>query len=168
MRTAFAASTLAISLALAPATIAKPKNQKQTTTQQSGAVSGGTSGGIDGRNVSVSTSGQGYYTTSPTGTTGTGVSGTADANAYNGTVTTKVDAQTEEERARLKAMATARTEDERARSRTMTKVGPNQVVRSRTTSTYKEKGSPTVRDTVTSITCADGRVVQKSIDCRTQ
>ena len=150
----FTASTLALSLALSPAAMAKPKKQAQNQAEQTTTVSGGTSGGVTGRNVSATTSGTGYLMTGP-GAQGAGVSGTADATAVDGTVNTRIDGRTTEERARLKATATARTEDERARSRTQTMVSPNDTIRSRTTSMYKAQGEKPVKETTTTIVCAD-------------
>src|SRR3712207_3723806 len=159
------ASTLALSLAVSPPAIAKPKQQNQP--QQTTTASGGTSGGVTGRNVSASTSGTGYLMTGP-GAQGAGVSGTADATAVDGTVNTRIDGTTTEERARLKATATARTDDERARSRTQTLVSPNDTIRSRTTSMYKAQGEKPVKETTTTIVCADGRVVDKMAGCRSR
>ena len=156
---ALTASAVALSLAFAPATLAKPKNQQPTSTTQ--ATPGGTSGTVEGRNVSVGTSGSGYSTG-----TGTGVAGTADATAVNGQASTDVTYRANDRTARLRANATAQTEDERARSRTMTNVRPNQTVRSTTTNMYKADGERMVRDRVTTITCADGRVVDKMAGCR--
>ena len=160
---ALTASTLALSLAISPATMAKPKQQSQP--QQTTTVCGGTSGGVQGRNVTANTSGTGYLMTGP-GAQGAGVSGTADATAVDGTVTTRVDGRSTEDRARLKATATAQTEEERARSRTQTMVSPNQTIRSRTTSMYKADGEKPVRESTTTIVCADGRVVDKMAGCR--
>ena len=168
LRTALTASTIALSLACAPATLAKPKKVKQQQPTTSQTVSGGTAGGVEGRNVSASTSGTGYMTIGPTGLEGTRVTGTADARAEDGTVTTRIDANATEKRARQRATATARTDDERARSRTQTMVMPNQTIRSRTTSTYKTQGEKPVRESVTTIVCPDGTVVEKMAGCKTQ
>ena len=125
---AFAASTLAIS-ALTAATAQ--------------VVSGGTQGGVQGKDVSASTCGYGE-----TDTNGVLVGGCADAEARNGgTADTNTRARTNE---RMGSTAVARDEDERARSRTMTKVRQGEVVRSRTTSMYKQKGERPVREVVTS------------------
>ena len=133
---ALAASMLALGLTL-PATA-------QVTT--------GTAGGIDGRDVSVGTSGQGT-----TDGTSIGVSGTADAEARNGgTVNTDVRAQTNDRRAMQRSTAVARDEDERARSRTHTVVRQGEVVRSRTSTMYKERGEPPVRETISSRATPDG------------
>ena len=104
--------------------------------------------------------------TRPGGLQGTGVSGDAAAVAEGGTATTDIDAKANERRAMMRATAQARTEDERARSRTRTTVTPNDVIRSRTTSTYKTQGEKPVRETVTTAVCSDGRKVEKVSDCR--
>ena len=107
-------------------------------------VSGGTSGGVDGRDVSASTCGNGT-----TDGNSVGVSGCADAEARNGgTAATSTDAKANERRAMQRSSAIARDEDERARSRTRTVVRQGEVVRSRTTSMYKERGAPPVRESV--------------------
>ncbi len=166
LRAALTTSAIALSLACAPATLAKPKKDQQQQPTSTSTVSGGTSGSVQGRNVSAGTSGTGYLITGPNGTQGTGVSGTADATAEDGTVTTRVDGRSNEQRAMQRSSATARTDDERARSRTRTMVTPNDVIRSRTTSTYKARGEKPVRETVSTITCADGRVVEKVKGCK--
>ncbi len=132
MKAALAASTLALaSLGLAPA---------------GAQVTGGTQGGVTGQDVSASTCGYGQ-----TDTNGVAVGGCADAEARNGgTVDTNTRAKTNERMGMQRSVATARDEDERARSRTMTKVRQGEVVRSRTTSMYKQKGERPVREVVTS------------------
>lgn len=125
--------------------------------QQTGTVSGGTSGGYDGRNVGVSTYGAG--TSTPTGTA---IDGGGEATAIDGSASTRTDAKANERRAMQRSVATAQTEDERARSRTRTMVLPNQTVRSKTTTTYKERGSKPVRETTTSVTNPDGTVSTRS------
>ena len=153
---ALTVSTVALSLAFAPATIAQSKKQQPAAT-----TSGGTSGSVEGRNVSVGAGTTGYATPD-----GTRVTGTADANAVNGTVETQIDSKANERRAMVKSTATAETEEERARARSRTMVQPNQTIRSRSTTMYKAEGERPVRETVTSITCPDGRVVQKMVGCK--
>lgn len=165
LRTALTASTIALALACAPATMAKPKRaQQQPTTPTT--VTGGTAGGVQGRDVSVNTSGTGSLTTRPDGLSGTGVTGTADATAVDGTVTTRSDAKTTEKRAMQRSTATALTEEERARSRTRTMVSPNETIRSRTTTTYKADGERPQRESVSTIVCSDGTVVDKMAGCK--
>ncbi len=160
LKKALTASTIALSLACAPATLAGPKKPKQSQPAATTTTTGGTHGGVTGDNLSVGTSGTGAVIPG-----GTAVSGTADATAEDGTVNTRIDAKSTEKRSRLRATAAARTEEERARSRTQTNVMPNQTIRSRTTTMYKEQGSKPVRETVTTIVCADGRVVEKMKGC---
>ena len=164
LTTALTASTLALSLACAPATMAKPKNRTQDA--QTNTVTGGTSGGVIGRDVTATTSGTGTSIVGPNGLRGTAITGTADATAENGEVTTRSDARSNDRRAMQKSSATAVTDEERARSRTRTMVTPNQVVRSRTTATYKADGEKPIRETVSTITCADGTVVDKMAGCK--
>lgn len=114
-------------------------------------VSGGTSGGVTGRDVSASTSGSGT-----TDGKSIGVGGTADATAGDGgTASTSVNARVNDRRGMSRSTAMARDEDERARSRTKTVVRQGEVVRSRTMSVYKERGEPPVREVVRSNTKAD-------------
>lgn len=123
-----AASTFALSAAFALPAAA------QTT---------GTSSGHTGQDVSVMTCGQGS-----TDGTSVQVSGCADAEARNGgTVATDTRAQTNERRAMQRSTATARDEDERARSRTMTRVRNGEVVSSRSSTWYKQRGQRPVRET---------------------
>jgi hypothetical protein len=132
LKAALAASTLALS-AFA---FAAPASAQ--------VVSGGTQGGVTGRDVSASTCGQG----STDGSSIT-VGGCADAEARNGgTVDTNTRARTNERMGMQRSTATARDEDERARSRTMTKVRQGEVVRSRTMSMYKARGEKPVREVV--------------------
>lgn len=115
-------------------------------------ISGGTSGGVEGRDVSAGTSGYGS-------TDGQSIStgGTADAEARNGgTVNTNVDTRTNDRRGSTRATADARDEDERARSRTRTVTRQGEVVRSSTMSKYKERGQPPVRDVVRTSTTPKG------------
>ena len=166
LRVALTTSAIALSLACAPSTLAKPKKNQQQQPTTTTTTSGGTAGGVQGSGVSANTSGTGYLITGPNGTQGTGVSGTADATAEDGTVTTRIDGRANEKRAMQRSSATARTDDERARSRTRTMVSPNDTIRSRTTSTYKARGEKPVRETVSTIVCADGRVVEKMKGCK--
>ena len=132
IKAALAASTLAISAL----SFAAPASAQ--------VVSGGTQGGVTGRDVSASTCGQG----STDGSSIT-VGGCADAEARNGgTVNTNTRARTNERMGMQRSTATARDEDERARSRTMTKVRQGEVVRSRTMSMYKERGEKPVREVI--------------------
>lgn len=115
-------------------------------------VTGGTSGGVQGRDVSASTSGTGT-----TDGTRIGTGGTADASATNGgTASTNVDANVNDRRAMTRSSADARDEDERARSRTRTMVRQGEVVRSQTMSRYKERGQPPVREVVRSTSTPEG------------
>lgn len=115
-------------------------------------ISGGTSGGVQGRDVSAGTSGMGT-----TDGTRIGTGGTADAAAADGgSVSTNVDSRVNDRRAMTRSSADARDEDERARSRTRTTVRQGDVVRSRTMSRYKERGEPAVREVVRTTTTADG------------
>ncbi len=129
IKAALAASTLALSaLAFAPA---------------AAQVSGGTSGGVNGQDVSASTCG--YGATDATSVT---VGGCADAEARNGgTADTNTRARSNDRMGMQRSTATARDEDERARSRTFTKVRQGEVVRSRTSSMYKQRGEKPVRET---------------------
>ena len=164
-RTSFTASALALAMAVAPAAFAKPPKGQQQQPAATTTVSGGTAGGVQGRDVSVGSSGTGTIISGPDGLTGTGVSGTADATAVDGQVTTRSDAKSNERRAMQRSSATAETEEERARSRTRTVVAPNQTIRSRTTTTYKADGERPVRDSVSTVVCADGRVVDRMAGC---
>lgn len=115
-------------------------------------ISGGTSGGVEGRDVSAGTSGTGT-----TDGTRIGTGGTADASAGDGgTVSTDVNSRVNDRRAVTRSIADARDEDERATSRTRTTVRQGEIVRSRTMSRYKERGEPPVRDVVRSTTTAEG------------
>lgn len=127
---ALAASALALALA-APASAQ--------------VVQGGSSGSLEGEDVSAGTSGYGS-TDGSSITTG----GTADAGATNGgTADTQVRSNTNDRRGMTKATAKARDDDERARSRTHTIVRDGEVVRSRTMTMYKQKGERPVRETTT-------------------
>ena len=136
-RTALAVSALL--LGAAPAALAQ-------TTQ------GGSRGGVDGRNVSASTYGGGFIA----GQT-SGVSGGGEAQAVDGTASTTSDARYGPNRSMQRSTAEAQAEDERARSRTRTTVDPNrEVIRSTTTSRYKERGAPPVRETIRTVTTPEG------------
>ena len=134
-----AASALALSLGLAPGL-----SVAQT-------IQGGTSGGLSGPGVGASTYGSGS-----TDGTSIGVTGGGDAYAGDGTATTRSDAKLNERRAMQRSVATARDEDERARSRTHTVVRQGEVVRSRTTSSYKARGEKPERETVVTVVKPDG------------
>jgi hypothetical protein len=165
LKNAFTTSAIALGLLFAPATMAQPKkNQPQTTSPTT--VTGGTAGGVQGRGVSANTSGTGTVISGSNGLQGAGVTGTADATAENGTATTRSDAKSNERRAMQRSSATAMTEEERARSRTRTMVTPNDVIRSRTTTTYKADGQKPMRDSVSRIVCGDGAVAEKMSDCK--
>jgi hypothetical protein len=116
-------------------------------------VTGGSGGGVQGRNVSAATYGAGTITQNG----GVGVAGGAAAEAVDGSASTGADARIDQRRGALRTTAEAQTEDERARSRTRVNVNPNQeTVRSSTTSRYKERGSAPVRETVRTVTTPDG------------
>lgn len=121
-------------------------------------VSGGTSGGVSGEDVSASTSGYG----STDGQSNT-VGGTADAAAGDGgTVDTNVRANVNDRRAMQRSTANARDDDERARSRTRTVVRDGEVVRSRTSSMYKQQGERPVREVISTRATKDGTVTKES------
>lgn len=153
-RAALAAAAALSTLTLAPAAFSQ---QAQPTTT----VQGGTSGSVTGRNVSAGTYGEGYKTTSPDGQS-IGVAGGGEATAVDGTATTRTDAKFNDQRAMQKSTAKARTDDERARSRSRTMVGPNDVVRSRTTTMYKQKGEKPVRETTTTVVRPDGTTTTRN------
>jgi hypothetical protein len=118
-------------------------------------VSGGTSGGVQGDGVSASTYGAGQ-----TDGQSIGIQGGGQATAVDGTASTDSSAKVNERRAMQRSVATARDDDERARSRTRTTVRQGDVVRSRTTSMYKQKGEKPVRESTYSVTTPDGEVVK--------
>lgn len=127
-------------------------------------VSGGTSGGVQGQDVDASTCGQG----STDGTSMT-VSGCADAEARNGgTVNTGTKANVNDHRAMQRSTATARDEDERARSRTHTVVRQGEVVRSRTSSMYKQKGERPVREVISTRSTPQGTTTSTAGSTPTQ
>jgi hypothetical protein len=118
-------------------------------------VSGGTSGGLGGEDVSASTSGSGQTTTTPEGSS-IGVSGGGEATAADGgSASTQSDAKLNERRAMQRSTAQARDEDERARSRTRTMVRGD-TVRSRTMSHYKQKGEKPEHEMTYSVTTPEG------------
>jgi len=136
-KAALAATTLALSAALAAPAAAQSTR---------------TSSGHQGQDVSVQTCGEGS-----TDGTSVQVSGCADAEARDGgTVSTRTQAQTNERRAMQRSTATARDEDERARSRTMTRVRNGEVVNSRSSTWYKQRGERPVRDTQRSTSTPQG------------
>lgn len=115
-------------------------------------VQGGTAGGVQGRDVAVSTYGTGTVTQN-----GVGVTGGGQAQAVDGAASTRSDASFTERRARQRSVAEARTEEERARSRTRTNANlKKETVRSRTTSMYKADGKRPVRETVRTVTTPEG------------
>lgn len=120
-------------------------------------ISGGSSGGVEGRDVSASTYGNGTTTDRSVG-----VSGGGTATAEGGTATTRSDAKFNDRRAMQRSVASARTEDERARSRTRTTVRKGDEVRSRTMSIYKERGEKPVIERDHTVTNADGTVAKRS------
>lgn len=122
-------------------------------------VQGGSSGGIQGRDVSAGTYGTGQYTRTPDGSNiGVGGGGTAEA-LNGGTAETRSDAKLNERRAMQRSVATARDEDERARSRTRTVVKEDEV-RSRTMTRYKQRGEKPVRTMESTVTTPDGTQIR--------
>ena len=118
-------------------------------------VSGGTSGGAAGGDVSASTYGSGQQATGPDGTS-IGVQGGGEATAADGgTASTTSDAKLNERRAMQRSVAAAKDEDERARSRTRTVVREGEV-RSRTVSRYKQQGEKPEREMTYSVTTPEG------------
>lgn len=115
-------------------------------------VTGGTQGGVAGRDVTASTYGTGTVTQN-----GVGVTGGGEAEAVDGTASTRSDARFNKNNARQRSSASAMTEEEMARSRTRTNANlKNETVRSTTTSFYKEDGSRPIRETVRTVTTPDG------------
>src|SRR5690606_17926644 len=105
-------------------------------------VEGGSSGGVAGQGASASTYGAG-----DTGGQALGVQGGGAAKAAEGGGgSPRSKATWNEGRAVQSSMAMARGEDERALSRTRTVVRQGDTVRSTTTSVYKQKGEPPVRE----------------------
>lgn len=130
VKAALAASTLALSALAVPAAAQ--------------VVRDGTSGGVQGTDVSASTCGEGA-----TDGTSIMVAGCADATATNGgTVDTNTRAKTNHRVGIQHSTANSRDDDERARSRTHTIVRQGEVVRSRTSSMYKQKGERPVREVI--------------------
>jgi len=118
-------------------------------------VSGGTSGGLGGNDVSASTYGSGQQTTTPDGSS-IGVQGGGAATAADGgSATTDSDAKLNERRAMQRSVAQARDDDERATSRTRTTVREGEV-RSRTMSRYHQKGEHPEREMTYSVTTPEG------------
>ncbi len=118
-------------------------------------VQGGSSGGIQGRDVSAGTYGSGQYTRTPDGSN-IGVSGGGTAEALNGgTAETRSDAKLNDRRAMQRSTATAQDEDERARSRTRTVVKEDEV-RSRTMTRYKQRGEKPVRSMEYTVSTPEG------------
>ena len=121
-------------------------------------VSTGTSGGVNGQDVSASTCGQGT-----TDANSVNVSGCADAEARNGgTVNTSTRANTNDRRAMQRSVATARDDDERARSMTRTRVRQGETVSSRTMSIYKQRGERPVIERQTSTATPSGTKTKTS------
>lgn len=120
-------------------------------------VSGGTTGGVQGKDVNASTSG--YGSTDGNSIT---VGGDADAGAANGgTAETSTKANVNDRRAMQRSTAVARDDDERARSRTRTVVRQGEVVHSRTSSMYKMKGEKPVREVVSTRATPQGTTNKK-------
>lgn len=120
-------------------------------------ISGGTAGGVQGKDVSASTYGAGKTDGQSIGIQGGGAATAADG----GTASSDSSAKVNERRAMQRSVATARDDDERARSRTHTIVRQGEVVRSRTTSMYKEKGEKPVHESTYSVTTPEGTVVRQ-------
>lgn len=135
-----AAAILVLSAGSAPAALAQVP------------IEGGTSGGVAGQGVSASTYGAGYTDGQAIGVQGGGAATVADG----GEAETRSKATLNERRAMQNSMAMARDDDERARSRTRTVVRHGETVRSTTTSVYKQKGEPPVRERVTTTATPDG------------
>ncbi len=123
-------------------------------------IRAGTSGGVEGRNVTASTYGSGSTDESSRGVTGGG-----DATAEGGRVRTDSSARLNDRRAMQRSTASARTDDEMARSRTRTVVRDGEEVRSRTTTMYRDReaGGPPVRTRECSRGTAEGTT---TTDCR--
>lgn len=145
---------VALASALALSTLSMSPALAQT-------AQGGAASGISRGDLSVGTSSSGQATTTPDGRA-VGVTGSADAAAANGgQVATDTAARLNERRAMQSSTATARDEDERATSRSRTIVTPNDMVRSRSMTRYKERGAPPVRETTTTVTRPDGTTTTK-------
>jgi hypothetical protein len=105
-------------------------------------VRGGTSGSVNGNDISVGSSGYGS-----TDGSFINVGGTADAEARDGgVVRTRVRGRTGPVIGQLRSFGSARDEDERAFSRTRTVVRNGETVRSRTHNMYRQRGSPPVHE----------------------
>ena len=121
-------------------------------------VQGGSQGSVDGRDISVGTSGYGS-----TDGRSIEVGGTADAEARNGgEVDTQTRARTNDRAAMQRSVARARDEDERARSTTRTRVRQGEVVRSRTSTMYRERGQPPVREIIRTTTTSEGTTTNRN------
>ena len=142
-----ASAALALMVA-APAAIAQDRT-----------ISGGTSGSVEGRGVSASSSGSGATDGSALGVTGSG-----EASAIDGRAGTRSTARMNDRRAMQNSTAYARTDDEMARSRTRTIVRNGEEVRSRTSSMYRDRdGGPPVRERECTVATATGTT---TTDCR--
>ena len=147
-RAGFAASVLTIAAFSAPSFV-----NAQT-------VQGGSSGGVQGRDVSAGTYGSGQFSRNPDGTA-IGVTGGGDATAANGgSASTESSAKLNDRRAMQRSTAQAQDEDERARSRTRTVVREDEV-RSRTTSRYKARGEKPVRESTYTVTTPEGTTTRQ-------
>lgn len=104
----------------------------------------GTSGSVQGTDVSAGTCGSGS-----TDASGVRVTGCADALARDGTATTTSKARVNDRQGMQRSTAKARDDDERARSMTHTRVRQGGEVRSRTMTMYKQQGQRPVREVVT-------------------
>ena len=161
LRATTMAASLALMLAASPSAFAQQHGQHrpQTAPTHQTPISGGSSGGVAGQNVSASTYGQGT-----TDGSSLGVSGGGAATALNGEATTDSQAHLNQNRAMQRSTATAQTEDEMARSRTRTVVRNGEDVRSRTTSMYRDgDGGQPVRERVCTRSTPEGTV---TTDCR--
>ena len=108
-------------------------------------VRGGTSGSVNGNDITVGSSGYGS-----TDGSYINVGGTADAEARDGgVVRTRVRGRTGPVVGMNRSFATARDEDERAFSRTRTIVRNGETVRSRTHNMYRQRGERPVHEFIT-------------------
>lgn len=157
MNLRFARGVVAASaLALGAATAAPVVGLAQQTLQA------GTSGSVQGKDISVSTHGSGTTTTSPTGSS-IGVTGGGTAAATDGSAAVDANAQINDRRGMQNSTATARDEDERATSRTRTMVREGRDVRSRTTTRYHQKGGGAPdRTSVYTVTNPDGTTTTRA------
>lgn len=149
LNAALAASVLL--LGTAPAAFAQ--QPAPHVNQEAPPRTAGSEGGVTGRNVTASTYGAGTIN----GQSGSGVSGGGEAQAVDGTASTRSDAKYNERRSMQRSVANAQTEDERAVSRTRTNVNTkNETIRSTTMSRYKERGAPPVREVVRTVSTPEG------------